>query len=317
MLICDPTATIPSRHVLATAAAQNYGLSTYRIRQPFDFAGRTGTIKLDMDLTNNGLGGWPALILAQDPSPAPSFDWQERGSGPRNGIEIEFGTGWCNTPQTMEVIVYTFADYLQTASVPSFDCGIPHATTAPGALNHVEVYVTQTHVEVWTSDTSPDGLTFPNQQLLWAGDVALPFSRGYVSLAVRNHATIKYWLGSAAEVRWDNVGFDGPVVTGWHDVSAPDSLSAYRGCRAAPCRAPPASGRETSSPSTRTTAGAWNAPTPPATTTAKGATSATSCRTSTRTSPPSPCLSPACRSTARPARGWCWRRSTRGSHGTA
>ena len=229
VLICDPTATIPSRHVLATAAAQNYGLATYRIRQPFDFAGRTGTIKLDMDLTNNGLGGWPALILAQDPSPAPSFDWQERGSGPRNGIEIEFGTGWCNTPQTMEVIVYTFADYLQTAFVPSFDCGIPHATTAPGALNHVEVYVTQRHVEVWTSDTSPDGLTFPNQQLLWAGDVALPFSRGYVSLAVRNHATLKYWLGSAAEVRWDNVGFDGPVVTGWQDVSAPDSLGAYQG----------------------------------------------------------------------------------------
>ena len=54
-------------------------------------------------LTNNGLGGWPALIIAQDPSPAPSFDWQERGSGPRNGIEIEFGTGWCNTPHTLEV----------------------------------------------------------------------------------------------------------------------------------------------------------------------------------------------------------------------
>ena len=166
VLVCDPTATIPTRHVLATAAAQNYGLATYRIRQPFDFAGRTGTIKLDIDVTNNGLGGWPALILAQDPSPAPSFDWQERGSGPRNGIEIEFGTGWCNTPQTMEVVAYTFADYVQTAFVPSFDCDIPHAMTAPGALNHVEVFVTQTHVEVWTSDTSPDGKTFPNQHLL-------------------------------------------------------------------------------------------------------------------------------------------------------
>ncbi len=41
VLVCDPIPTIPTRHVLATAAAQNYGLSTYRIRQPFDFAGRT------------------------------------------------------------------------------------------------------------------------------------------------------------------------------------------------------------------------------------------------------------------------------------
>ena len=50
-VICDPTATIPTRHLLTATAAQNYGLNTYRIRQPFDFAGRTGTIKLDVDLT--------------------------------------------------------------------------------------------------------------------------------------------------------------------------------------------------------------------------------------------------------------------------
>jgi len=229
VLVCDPTPTVPTRHALAAVAEQNYGLAAYRVRQPFDFAGRTGTIKLDMDLSNNGLGGWPALIIAQDPSPAPSFDWQERGSGPRNGVEIEFGTGWCNTPHTLETIIYMFNDYLQTSFVPSFDCAIPHATTSPGALNHVEVYITQTHLEVWTSDASPDGVTFPTLHMLWAGDVALPFSRGYVSLAVRNHATIKYWLSSAATVRFDNVGFDGPVVPSAREYGAPDSLTAFAG----------------------------------------------------------------------------------------
>ena len=229
VLVCDPIDTIPSRHVLATAGAQNYGLSTYRIRQPFDFAERTGTIKLDMDLSNNGLGGWPALIISEDPSPAPSFDWQERGSGPKNGVEIEFGTGWCNTPHTLEVIVYSFKDYVQTAHVPSFDCAIAHALTAPDALNHVEVYLNQQHVQVWTSDASPDGVTFPNLHMLWEGDVELPFTRGYVSLALRNHATMKYWLGSAATVRWDNIGFDGPRIAGDHDYSAPDALTSYHG----------------------------------------------------------------------------------------
>ena len=229
VLVCDPTPSIPTRHALAAVAEQNYGLATYRVRQPFDFAGRTGTIKVDLDLTNNFLGGWPALIIAQDPSPTPSFDWQERGSGPRHGVEIEFAGGWCNDHHTVEPLVFTFNDYLQTSFIPSFDCGIPHATTAPGSLNHVEVYVTQTHLEVWASDVSPDGMTFPNQHLLWAGDVALPFSRAYVSLAVRNHATIKYWLSSAATVRFDNLGFDGPVVTGQHEFSAPDSLSSYTG----------------------------------------------------------------------------------------
>jgi hypothetical protein len=229
VLVCDPIPTVPTRHALAAAAEQNYGLATYRIRQPFDFAGRTGTIKLDLDLSNNGLGGWPALVLAEDPAAAPSFDWQERGSGPRNGVEIEFATGWCNEKNTVEAVIYAFNDYLQTSHIPSFDCAIPHAKTAPGALNHVEVYVTQTHLEVWASDTSPDGVTFPNLHKLWEGDVKLPFSRGHVSLALRNHATLKYWLGSAATVRFDNVGFDGPAVSGWREYSAPDSLTKFTG----------------------------------------------------------------------------------------
>jgi len=118
---------------------------------------------------------------------------------------------------------------VQTSRVPSFDCDIAHALTAPESLNHVEVYLTPKHVEVWTSDASADGIDFPNQHLLWEGDLDLPFTRGYVSLALRNHATLKYWLGSAASVRWDNIGFDGPVVTGYKDYSAPDSLTPYRG----------------------------------------------------------------------------------------
>jgi hypothetical protein len=229
VVVCDPIPTIASRHALGTAAAQNYGLSTYRIRQPFDFAGRTGTIKLDMDLSNNGLGGWPALIIAGDPSPAPSFDWQERGSGPKNGIEIEFGTGWCNTPHTLQAIVYTFADYVQKSFVPSFDCANPHAVTAPDSLSHVEVYLTQRQIEIWASDASADGTDFPNFQKLWEGELDLPFSRGYVSLALRNHATMKYWLGSAATLRWDNIGFDGPPLAELRDYSAPDSLLEFQG----------------------------------------------------------------------------------------
>jgi len=228
VVVCDPIPTIASRHVLATAAAQNYGLATYRIRQPFDFAGRTGAIKLDMELSNHNLGGWPALIVAEDPTPAPSFDWEERGSGPRNGFSIEFLSG-CSTPRTVQVIVYAFNDYVQKRHLPPTGCQSPHALTAPGAVNRLEVRLSQRHLEVWVSDASADGTTFSPPKMLFAGDLALPFSRGYVSLALRNHATIKYWLGSAATVRWDNIGFDGPAVTGWREYSVPDSLAPYRG----------------------------------------------------------------------------------------
>ena len=174
----------PPATSLATAAEQNYGLATYRIRQPFDFAGRTGTIKLDIDLINNGLGGWPALI-------------HRPGSVARAQLRLaraRLGPAQRHRDRVRHRLVQHAADdggrRLHVRRLPadarssrSFDCDIPHAMTAPGALNHVEVYLTQTHLEVWASDTSPDGVTFPNLHLLWAGDVALPFSRGYVSLA--------------------------------------------------------------------------------------------------------------------------------------
>ncbi len=228
-LICDPTPTVPTRHLLTAAAAQNYGLSTYRIRQPFDFRGRTGTLKLDVDMTNNSLGGWPAVAISEDPSPAPSFDWEERGSGPRNGVEVELVGGWCNNKQTLEVGLFAFRDYVQTATRPSFDCATPHVTTAPGSLNHVEIYLTARRLEVWASDVSPDGVDFPNFHLLLAQEIALVAERAYVNLVVRNHATMKYWVGSAWTVRWDNVGFDGPIVSGYREHSVPDSLTVWRG----------------------------------------------------------------------------------------
>ena len=82
---------------------------------------------------------------------------------------------------------------------------------------------------MWASEPSPDGRSFPNFKQLLQADLDLPFTRGYVSLVVRNHATMKYWVGSAWSVRWDNVGFDGPKVTGWREHSVPDSLSVRSG----------------------------------------------------------------------------------------
>src|SRR6478609_6864669 len=46
-LICDANPTLTSKHLLTACAAQNYGQNSYRIRQPFDFTGRTGTIVFD------------------------------------------------------------------------------------------------------------------------------------------------------------------------------------------------------------------------------------------------------------------------------
>jgi hypothetical protein len=227
--ICERTPTIASRHLLAAVAAQNYGLNTYRIRQPFDFEGRVGTISLDVDLTNGGLYGWPAIAISEDPSPAPSYDFPERGSGARNGVQIDFVLGFCNTPQTVLPLFYSSRDYVETAHEFTNDCDQAHATTSPGSLNHVELRVSTSGIEVWASDASPDGVTFPNFQRIGALALELPFSRGTVSLIARNHATLKYWSGASWATRWDNVGFDGPLVGGTREVSVPEPLGVTTG----------------------------------------------------------------------------------------
>jgi hypothetical protein len=107
-----------------------------------------------------------------------------------------------------------------------------------GHLNHFEVRVSQSRIEVYASPWSKDGTSFEPGQLLFAADVQLPFTRGYVTIAVHNHATIKYSEGDspyserfydAWVARWDNVGFDGPVLASFREYEIPDASEMHEG----------------------------------------------------------------------------------------
>ena len=71
-LICDGNDNIQSNHLLTLVAAQNYGQNSYRIRQPFDFASRTGTIVFDADAVADGLLGWVSLEVTEEPTQLPT-----------------------------------------------------------------------------------------------------------------------------------------------------------------------------------------------------------------------------------------------------
>jgi cytochrome c peroxidase len=224
-VLCDPNPEINSSHLLIAAAAQNYGMTAYRIRQPFDFEDRVGTITLDVDLTGRALGGWPAIVLGEDPTPAPTFNYPERGSGPRNGLGVEFYIFNCNSADTIEPLVYTFENYVETTPEVDFDCNVPFVKTRPGALNRVQLRLGQGQLEVWAWDVPEPGASYGDPKLLKKMDLDLPFTRAYLSLVVRNHATIKYWYGTAWFARWDNIGFDGPVIDDSWEYSVPDPLA--------------------------------------------------------------------------------------------
>lgn len=229
-LICDTIAAVRSNHLLVAAAAQNYGQNSYRIRRPFDLAARTGTIVFDATLEPGGLLGWVALDLTAAPTAAPSYlklNNDENAAMPRDALQIHFNQNCQTTGQVSVSRIIVIDAYQQTFIEPSFEerrC----VAMRPGGLNHVEVRVSTSRVEVYASPVSDDGVTFAPVELLAAADIALPFSVGYVHLTAHNHATLKYSDDTidAWVARFDNVGFDGPVIGGWREAEVADSLTA-------------------------------------------------------------------------------------------
>jgi len=231
-LICDP-APSGSSQLMTAAVIQNYGNNSYMIRQPFDFASRIGKIAFDVDAFGNMLGTYIAVDLTEDPVPAPTFrefENFETGPVPRNGLMIKFMNNCDPDVSPGKVLVYN--NYSPTTLTPSFDHAGGCAKIKHGSLNHFEIQLSQTHVDVYGSDYSTDGgLTFPNFHKLYSADMNLPFTRGYVHMSARNHASVKYGFGPDGVYHWDNIGFDGPFISNWRAYEVPDNrtLGTYQG----------------------------------------------------------------------------------------
>ncbi len=218
-LICDPSAHLGSHYLFTAVGSQNYGTNAYRIRQPFDFAGRTGKITFDTDLGTNFLLGYSSVVISEDPSPIPSWDVNGRGPNPRNGVMIVF---LGNDAQ-----IYDVRDYAMS-TLPGTASSLPQQR---GRLTHVELRLSQQQLEVLTSEPSDDGVNF--SPLASRRTVVFPqpltFSRAYFSLLAHNHATWKYAITYANAPRpmrswntyWDNVGFDGPSIRSTREYEIP------------------------------------------------------------------------------------------------
>ncbi len=228
-LICDPSGTRGSQ-LLTAVAIQNYGVNSYMIRQPFDFSGRTG--KIDFDVDDGGgyqlLGGYPEINITQDPVAAPTFqEYQnfETGPVPQNAIIVKFFSGGtCAPTQASPINVMVYNGYAPTILPSSGTIGC--VNISPGAMNHYEIQLSQTNIDIYGTDYSTDnGQTFPNLHKIYSAPINLPFSRAYVHIGARNHATVKYGFGPDAIFHWDNIGFDGPVITNTVSYEIPDNTT--------------------------------------------------------------------------------------------
>jgi hypothetical protein len=74
-----------------------------------------------------------------------------------------------------------YNNYIGAIITPTFDHANGCAAVSLGFLNHFEIQVSQTHIDVYGSDFSTDnGATFANYKLLHSANINLPFTRAYV-----------------------------------------------------------------------------------------------------------------------------------------
>ncbi len=196
-------------------------------KQPFDFAGRTGAIVFDVSNDTEGSHtAWPELWVTDQPVPDPFAHEATLQSLPRNGFGIRFAgcTGgggnaaMCSVPNGVGVdSAITVSNYREN---DSFNGGslkvIGHGSvreSGPGQMNHYEVDVSQSQIDVWGTDAfTPGGAVPPLVHIATIPNADLSFTRGLVWIEDAHYNADKFGDQRLHAFRWDNVGFDGPVL---------------------------------------------------------------------------------------------------------
>src|SRR5262249_35069785 len=184
----------------------------------------------NVDAITEGEGSWwPAVYVTDEPTSGAINSSSVMGLLPNSGIGFNFNDqcGVTNATLTRINSVYIFNNAVESSVALTGTSCIP---TKRGFLNHIEIRLSQTSVQVWASDFSPDGVTFPNFRMVGSSaSINLPFTRGYVHFEQKQRAPIKnepgfYNLGYANNY-WSNLGFDGPVVNVETASQVPDALT--------------------------------------------------------------------------------------------
>lgn len=235
-----------------TGAFESGGVTALAMypKQPFDFAGRTGTVSFNVSNDTHGShAAWPEFWMSDTPVPVPfnhSDSWQslpQHGFGVRFGAAAEAGGfGLCPNTNNIRsprwtvdsaVVVRNYVmedvDYqgfiIGTPSNPPIHLNILDCVIAPpdnsGIMNHVELRVSQSLIEVWASDAGATSL----RKIATVTNANLSFTRGLIWLEDVHYNADKG--GSPSQKQhtfvWDNVAFDGPFT--YRDFSF-DALDA-------------------------------------------------------------------------------------------
>ncbi|HET9959355.1 MAG TPA: hypothetical protein VFQ61_32920 [Polyangiaceae bacterium] len=190
-----------------------FGFTSMRIRQPFDFTGRVGTVAFEVDAKRNkdydGHGWWTEIWISKEPVPMPYHGAPTVASYVTDAVGFQiapaggscFGDVGCN--QVGRVIVSK--DYKLTRDTVISDSG--GFKVADGKGNRFKLLISQDSAEFWASDfDNPNTL----RRVAVVKELGLRFSVGYVHIQHAQYNASKANASSSQTFRWDNIGFDGP-----------------------------------------------------------------------------------------------------------
>lgn len=194
-------------------------------RQPFDFAGRTGTITFDVSNDSQGShAAWPELWVTDQPVPDPFTHEGTWLSQPRNGFGIRFAgcsAGTCVPDGNNGVGVDSAVVATNYRVNDSFYGGSLNVTnyqdvikSAPGQMNHYQVRVSATQIQVYGTNPFTPGSAYPplRHVATISNFGTLGFTRGLVWLEDVHYNGNKFNTQGTHSFHWDNLGFDGPVL---------------------------------------------------------------------------------------------------------
>jgi hypothetical protein len=204
-----------------------------RIRQPFDFEGRTGTIQWQADARTSGSHGWwtEAWITA-DPVPGPNLHDPDQLVTSKEALAISFdlncgisaaGLGTAGSGLVGVSRILVVHDHVFTHKFDPFAGPLANkrcVTTKQNAMNTFHVKLSKNRVEVWASDAGTAEL----KQIAEA-DIDLRFTRGYVNLSHVHYNAHKAEVTTFQSYQWAHVAFDGPQLAAPRAYEIADPLS--------------------------------------------------------------------------------------------
>ena len=211
-------------------------------KQPFDFAGRTGTVSFDISNDSHGThAAWPEFWLTNLPVPAPFNHFDSWQALPEHGLGIRFAAaappgsyGYCQNGNNLDkrrwtvdsaVVIrnYVMDDTVglggvrTNMAVKQLDCVIAPPDDS-GITNHVELRISQNQIDIYATDAGVVPTPANLKRIAVVTDAKLSLTRGLIWLQDVHYNADKAESGPSVPSQkqhtfvWDNVAFDGPFT---------------------------------------------------------------------------------------------------------